>query len=76
MSVFELLVPNDAKDQIVDLPRDIFIRIVEDRDWCNRIDSWGSTLGTGRWQPRELSGSDNGFSRSSNVSTARSVGHS
>jgi hypothetical protein len=38
----ETLVPNDAKDltgQVVDLPSDIFIRVVEDGDWRSRIDS-------------------------------------
>jgi hypothetical protein len=42
LHVSETLVPNDAKGltgQVVDLPSDIFIRVVEDGDWRSRIDS-------------------------------------
>jgi hypothetical protein len=42
MHVSEALVPNDAKGltgQVVDLPCDISIRLVEERDWHSRIDS-------------------------------------
>jgi hypothetical protein len=41
MDVYETLVPNDGKgltDQVADLPSDIFIWIIEDRDWPSRID--------------------------------------
>ena len=75
VSVSEALVPNDAKDltiHAVDLPCDIFIQVVEDRDWHSRIprrrlwvDSLGSVraagvlAGTIRWRPGQLGGSDN-----------------
>jgi hypothetical protein len=39
--VSETLVPTDAKGltgQAVDLPSDVFIRVVEDKDWRSSID--------------------------------------
>jgi hypothetical protein len=81
--VSETLMPNDAKGltgQVVNLPSDIFIWVVEDGDWRSRIDgrrrwwvdgwvsTWaaGGAAGTRRWRPRRLGGSDNRLSGSDN----------
>jgi hypothetical protein len=55
MHVSETLVSTDANGltgQVVDLPTDIFVRVVEDEDWRSSIDGrkrWWVDTDTRRW---------------------------